>query len=230
MYSTIHEYSRRDLIWRLEYIYFPSCTVQYMCIQEGTWFEGWGTYISQAVKYSTCVFRKGPLFGGWGTYIFQAVQNSTCVFRKEHGSEDGVHIYPKLYSTVHVYSGRDLVRRMGYIYIPSCAVQYMCIQEGTWFGGWGTYISQAVQQPHMLEAGLSAAVSKVSQVRVYQTNIIYKMLNSHIRDKYFLKSFPSPSLKNLFIFRHMLGTFRILSEKKRDLGFNYPFKEGLATP
>ena len=82
----------------------------------------------------------------------------------------------------------------------------------------------------MLEAGLSAAVLKVSQVRVYQTNIIYKMLNSHIRDKYFLKSFPSPSLKNLFIFRHMLGTFRILSEKKRDLGFNYPFKEGLATP
>ena len=123
MYSTIHEYSRRDLIWRLEYIYFPSCTVQYMCIQEGTWFEGWGTYISQAVKYSTCVFRKGPLFGGWGTYIFQAVQNSTCVFRKGHGSEDGVHIYPKLYSTVHVYSGRDLVRRMGYIYI-SQAVQY----------------------------------------------------------------------------------------------------------
>jgi len=58
------------------------------------------------------------------------------------GLEVGVHIYPKLYSTVHKYSRRDLlVLEVGvHKYIPSCAVQYICIQEGTWFGGWGTYI------------------------------------------------------------------------------------------
>ena len=57
-------------------------------------------------------------------------------------------------------------------------VQYTNIQDGGWFGGWGTYISQAVQQPHMIEAGLSAAVNRVSQVRIVTLHLLIH--NTHL--------------------------------------------------
>jgi len=43
---------------------------------------------------------------------------------------------------------------------------------GGWLGGWGSYIQNAVQQPHLLEAGLTAAVGKVSQATVEATQMV----------------------------------------------------------
>ena len=35
----------------------------------------------------------------------------------------------------------------------------------SWLGGWGSYITTAVQQPHLLEQGLAAAYSQVNTSR-----------------------------------------------------------------
>jgi len=42
----------------------------------------------------------------------------------------------------------------------------------SWFGGWGSYLQNAVQQPHVLETGLNAAYNQVAQATTGATAMV----------------------------------------------------------